>query len=466
VPSAPGAIGIPPPPPPPPPPPGAPGAPPPPPPPGGGPSSTIPKKPNPAPPEKTRPVYWNRLADAPAQNTFWKTIDESSVIVSQENILRYFRAADRVVVERQIVNATDTSPVKTVKLSLLSSERSKQLIIMLSRFRRPPPEIVGRVRSLDPELTEDLVNALLSAMPPDEEIGAARAFDGDVSRLSDADLFVREVANCPNFRDFCELMYLQRTARSAVEEVLTPVRTIVEATRQVRESPALRYILQLVLRIGNVLNGGGSRGGAYGFKVGSLAKLGDARAAVPGMTLLTFVVQSVEAKNPTALALSSELAAVPRASELELDGIRNLFSPLRAKFEVLKKKAASVHMPQEYIAAGQQLVSELSGTFADASALLQRATEDTTALLQTFFEDPAMTKPADFFGGLAKFIKQFDAEKAAIDQRREEEERKARSPQAPRAGKGRGPVDFKAQQRGVMDDLLAKIRTGQLKRTE
>jgi hypothetical protein len=447
--------------------PGVPGAPPPPPPPGAGPA--IPRKPNLPPPEKTRPVYWSRIPDGPAQGTLWKGIDESSIPIPQDRILHYFRAAEQRAPERQVVEASDDGSRKAAKVSLLSSERSKQLTIMLSRFRRSPAEIIARVRALDPALSEEMVTALITSMPPEDEIGAAKAFDGDPTRLADADLFVREVANCANFRDFCELMLLQRTARGSVAEVLTPVRTIVEAARQVRESEALRYILQLVLRIGNVLNGGGNRGGAYGFKVGSLTKLADARAAVPGMTLLTFVVKTIEAKKPEALALSSQLPDVPRAAELELDGIRNMFWPLRMKFEALKQKTASPQMPQAYVTAGQALVADLSGTFNDVSALLAKAAEDVTALLQSFFEDPATSRPADFFGGIARFMRQFDAEKAEMTRKKEEEERKAKGGQAgPRGAgpRGRGPVDLMGQQRGVMDDLLARIRAGQLKRVD
>jgi hypothetical protein len=133
-----------------------------------------------------------------------------------------------------------------------------------------------------------------------------------------------------------------------------------------------------------------------------------------------------------------------------------MFTPLRGKFETLKKKTATIHMPQEYIAAGQQLVADLSGTFTDATALLTKAAADSAALLQSFFEDPATSKPAEFFGGLARFMGQFDAERKEIIRKNEEEARKAKLAQpAARGGKARGPVDLRGQQRGVMDDLLA-----------
>jgi hypothetical protein len=302
-------------------------------------------------------------------------------------------------------------------------------------------------------------------MPQDDELAAAKAFDGDLSRLADTDLFIREVSGFQYFQEYCELMVLQRNASSSITEIITPLRTIVAAAQQVMNSPSLKYIMQLVLRIGNILNGGGNRGGAYGFKISSLTKLADARAAVPGVTLLTFVVETVTSKNPKALAIAGELVDVPRAAEIEIEAVRNQFMPLRGKFELVKKKAEEGKMPNEFCEAARQLSLDNGNLFAEASQLVKQATDDSKALLSAFFEDPETTRPAEFFGSIAKFIKQFEELKAELEKKRLEAERAASAPSA-RAGKGRGPVDFRSQQRGVMDDLLARLRTGQLKRVD
>jgi hypothetical protein len=173
----------------------------------------------------------------------------------------------------------------------------------------------------------------------------------------------------------------------------------------------------------------------------------------------------VESKNPKALAFAEELADVPRAAEIEIEAVRNQFVPLRSRFESVKKKAEAGTMPSEFNEAVRQLVLENGTLFAEALQLMNQATNDSKALLTAFFEDPETTRPADFFGSIAKFMKQFEEVKAELEKKRLETERAARTPSA-RQAKGRAPIDVRMQQRGVMDDLLAKLRSGQLKRVE
>jgi len=46
-----------------------------------------------------------------------------------------------------------------------------------------------------------------------------------------------------------------------------------KASQEVKNSQKLRKILEVVLALGNYLNGGTNRGGAYGFKVSFLVKV-------------------------------------------------------------------------------------------------------------------------------------------------------------------------------------------------
>ncbi len=67
--------------------------------------------------------------------------------------------------------------------------------------------------------------------------------------------------------------YIHSLSLSQAGSLLDEVNGVIATCAQVRASAALRACLQLVLALGNYLNGTSYRGGAYGFKLADLAKL-------------------------------------------------------------------------------------------------------------------------------------------------------------------------------------------------
>ena len=88
----------------------------------------------------------------------------------------------------------------------------------------------------------------------------------------------------------------------------------------------LKRVIEMVLAYGNYLNGGSSRGGAYGFKMTTLLKLQDVKASsgaaaeVAGCTtLLEFLVKQCADKHPDLMEWATvELKSVVAAERLSL----------------------------------------------------------------------------------------------------------------------------------------------------
>jgi hypothetical protein len=77
--------------------------------------------------------------------------------------------------------------------------------------------------------------------------------------------------------------------------------------------------VEIVLAVGNYLNGGTRRGEAFGFKLTSLSKLTDTKTADNKRTLLHYIVDIVENQAPHLLNFADELVHVTAASK----GIHN-----------------------------------------------------------------------------------------------------------------------------------------------
>lgn len=72
--------------------------------------------------------------------------------------------------------------------------------------------------------------------------------------------------------------------------------------------------MQLILNLGNVLNGAGPKGGAVGFKLDTLEKLAKTRSiSTPSLTLLHFLFKTVDKLMPEVHAFVDELALAAEA---------------------------------------------------------------------------------------------------------------------------------------------------------
>ena len=90
--------------------------------------------------------------------------------------------------------------------------------------------------------------------------------------------------------------------RGGSRKYLPPAALARSSATFVLASPALRAVLELALALGNALNGGTPRGGAYGFAIEGLHKLATIKALDGRETLLHFLVARCETAAEAAAA--------------------------------------------------------------------------------------------------------------------------------------------------------------------
>jgi hypothetical protein len=76
---------------------------------------------------------------------------------------------------------------------------------------------------------------------------------------------------------------------------------------------SLLTLKQLILMLGNFLNGTGYQGGAFGIKISSINKLVDTKGSKDNTTLLHFLVDIVESKFPRIYGFFDDLKGMDAA---------------------------------------------------------------------------------------------------------------------------------------------------------
>jgi diaphanous 1 len=77
----------------------------------------------------------------------------------------------------------------------------------------------------------------------------------------------------PRLEERLECMQYRRKLDLDIEEIRPDLQTLRNASQELRTSARFKAVLQIVLALGNALNGNTFRGGARGFQLDSLLKV-------------------------------------------------------------------------------------------------------------------------------------------------------------------------------------------------
>lgn len=146
---------------------------------------------------------------------------------------------------------------------------------MLARLRLSSARIIAAILECDDEvLSADDLSALSRTLPSSEEKQRLMAPDLDVSRLPKSDAFLRDIAAIPRIKTRLETMVYRRRFDMHVAELIPDLGVLKGAADEMMRSERFKVVLAIVLKLGNRLNDGTFRGGASGFKMDTLLKVG------------------------------------------------------------------------------------------------------------------------------------------------------------------------------------------------
>ncbi|KAH0785945.1 Formin 2 Domain containing protein [Histomonas meleagridis] len=451
----------PPPPPPPPPPPDAPPPPPPgapPPPPGAPPppGSGMPSKPNPKPPKPLRNLYWTKIPDSTVKGTLWEKIDDTKAKFDEDKLLELFAtAAPKPAPTPSGRAAAEAAPPKPKIVELFDQNRSKAITIMVTRFRRPNEQVATEIKTLSDKLTEDEIQALRNNKPNAEEVQAVVSYDGDKALLGKAEQFVNAISGIQMLDTHIDFLYIRKTFDSQIEDVERPLSFIYNGLNSINTSEKLKDLLALILRIGNICNGGTMRGGAYGFKFDFIDKIREIRTQVPGYLLVNFIAEQFPVNE-----LYNELEPIKKALTVDMDTIRKSYKAMDGMFNTLERSLAQAEkLDNSYVLAKEikKFIGEKSATVKKQPETFNKIDELYAKLVKEYGEDPDAMQMADFFNVFIKLAEELRKAKEVNEKKKADEEKAKNKMQNPLR---RGVINAGDAQRGVLDELMKKLQTG------
>jgi ribosomal protein L17 len=242
-----------------------------------------------------------------------------------------------------------------------------------------------------------------------------------------------------------------------MQDIELPATILRDGLNAILTSEKLREFLALILRIGNFINGGTNRGGAYGFKFEFLDKVREIRTQQNGYLLVHHIVDNFPVDQ-----LIAELECVKKCLTVDLDTSLKAYETLTSTFNRL---ANIMPEAEKLVIAGKgsRLFPQFVAFSEKNEKLLQAPREmfhDIEAkyheILKSWGEEPEQLPLVELFGVFARLV---DGLKKAVSDneaaRKAVREKLSQSQKAQRTGKQLWSGN---NQRGVLDELVKTLQ--------
>ena len=304
---------------------------------------------------------------------------------------------------------------------------------------------------------------LQQIVPDAEELEAISKYSGDASKLGKAEQFQACVSSVKCLRPRINLALFKLEFPERVEGVKPNIKNMLSGCSQVADSESFTDLLMLVLAIGNVLNGGGTRGGAYGFKLDTLVKLADVKAATKGDNLLDFVIRTCQVKKPELMEWYSELSDVKAAAKLSLPDVEREMASLFQDLGKAKRAVAALQGAQ-----GAETQALLMDEFlSSVETALEACKHDLTQLkaksakLLESYGEPKRTEFQDFLRNIVTFDAQWKRALLKVEKKANVAAKKSAAAEKKEAAKLKAALNpTAAAPAGFMDGLLGEMNGG------
>ncbi|KAJ3087483.1 Dishevelled associated activator of morphogenesis 2 [Physocladia obscura] len=426
----------------------------------------LPPKPTNLSTKPLKSLNWTKIPPIKIKETVFATLDDTEVLEQLKDSYTEFE---------------DLFAAKELKEMKKDSTKgsSESIDIMLRAIKMPPSEIARAVENCDlSTLKQFIVSELLKFVPTEDEISILKQYTNDTVDseifLAPAEKFFLETSRIAHYEQKLRAMYFQSSFEELLDDAENMISWLKRATWDVRDSKKLKELLKVVLALGNYMNGG-QRGGAYGFKLNTILKLGDTKSTVSMRkhTLLHYLTDLIPRKFPEIVGFQDELSHVDDGARVTIPQIRQIVNTIRDNLNSNKGLLAKLEKDAQGGTGFFETLSKFYGTafetYQDLDARFKNAEKEFESLVILFGEDTRTTTPEEFFGifkqflaayNLAKLENEMAAAKLIEDEKKEAVKRNMEERRKKKLHIRQKDASTAVDADGPLDDLISAIRTG------
>ena len=250
-------------------------------------------------------VQWEVIQSKDIKDTIWDELDDTKIKLDLDKLEEKFSQAKpapkKVDVEKK--------PAKKEKKTFLDPDRTRMMSIVLNKIRIDTLELSDALEQYNLNiLTQEVCSLLLPILPNEDEVKAISNFQGDIMEdLAPCDQFVLVISGIAAFKERIKAIIFQYNYLSDYSIVIEEIERVFKMFKFMKEDKDLKRLFEIILALGNYMNGGSFRGGAFGFTLASLPKLADTKSG--GITFVDYIVKFIyeQIKEPGILGILKQL---------------------------------------------------------------------------------------------------------------------------------------------------------------
>jgi hypothetical protein len=419
---------------------------------------------------KMKKFHWAVHQPRVIPNTLWKDVDDQSVEFDIKDLESIFgekkREKRKEGDEKKASKKSRPAKQKSVELF---DKRSTNVAIALSRFHMTHEAIRDSLIAMDEKALDlDKLEMLQRCIPEPDEMTVVKNYEGDVDELGMCEKFFLVIDNVPRVKERVQLFTFKLGINDAENIIRPRIETCERALNVLDTSANLKKVLEVILALGNYMNGGTKSGQAYGFKLATLNKLKNSKGRNQ-TTLLDFLHKTLKQYYPDSLSFCEELQCCIDAMTVEYSFINGEVSKFNGMVNrianELKKCEALDPAKDGFCNTMRPFHAEVHVRALDYKARVSAIDQKASALVMRFGEDSKMHMEDLFaiFGGFAKDYKQAVKNATALEAKRAAEAKRAEAQAAQKAARQAKKAARKSATKKVAettDDPAAPPSTG------
>eukprot|EP00924_Labyrinthula_sp_SR-Ha-C_P005020 snap_masked-scaffold_1-processed-gene-18.28-mRNA-1 protein AED:1.00 eAED:1.00 QI:0/-1/0/0/-1/1/1/0/1239 len=372
---------------------------------------------------KMTQLFWNVVSPENLEQTVWPELSDQNVKYNPTELESLF--GKKKVVKKKAAPKKETG---NEEIKLIDGKRRQNVAIAYRRLKLDAVVLRKALLAIDVNtISYPTLQVLEPIIPTTDELTLLEKFQKegrDAKKLAAEEKFLMEMSQIPRLANRLKCMKTNFTINQEAQRIYRIIKMSKEAITEVNSSAYFRRILEIILAVGNYLNGGTVRGTAWGFKLDILPKLIDVKDSVNTGTLMHYLYVIFERSYPELLNFS-----LPKSADV----LTVSFKETAKDLNVLAKSVQLIRteLKKKTGLKGDNFKSVFSPFEVRASqdvAKLQKALDSVRGEFQTlcirFAEESDKAEPNSFFPKLVSFEQGMKRAQGQIEHMRKEKERK------------------------------------------
>nr|VDC85581.1 unnamed protein product [Brassica oleracea] len=358
-----------------------------------------------------KPLHWVKVTRA-LQGSLWDELQRQGQTAPEFDVSEIETLFSAIVPKPVDKSRKKSVGAKPEKIQLIDLRRANNTEIMLTKVKMPLPDMMAAVLAMDDTvLDSDQIENLIKFCPTKEEMELLKNYTGDKAVLGKCEQYFLELMKVPRVESKMRVFSFKIQFGTQITEFKKSLNAVNSACEEVRTSPKLKEIMKKILYLGNTLNQGTARGAAVGFKLDSLLKLSDTRAANSKMTLMHYLCKVLASQGSDLLDFPKDLESLESASKIQLKSLAEEMQAIIKGLEKLNQELNASEsdgpVSEVFRKTLKDFISVATTETAAVTSLYSVVGNNADALAHYFGEDPKRCPFEQVTATLLNFIRLF-----------------------------------------------------------